>query len=148
MTQKCLDDLQAGLAPEIRNKNEGIVYLLGRTDGIVTLAVAVFRPRAETTAGSFFVDTKSMAAGVRTATNLGLQIVAQVHTHPGTAYHSDGDVEGTRIRYTGYSSIVLPDYGRHLPSLTGAAVYVFTSDGQWDELEPRQVIVIPGKVHE
>jgi hypothetical protein len=85
-----------------------------------------------------------MAAGVRTATNLGLQIVAQVHTHPGTAYHSDGDVEGTRIRYTGYSSIVLPDYGRHLPSLTGAAVYVFTSDGQWDELEPRQVIVIWG----
>jgi hypothetical protein len=40
LTRACLDAVQAGLAPEIQSGHEGIVYLLGRTYGIVTLAPA------------------------------------------------------------------------------------------------------------
>jgi proteasome lid subunit RPN8/RPN11 len=87
-----------------------------------------------------------MARGVRAATNLGLQVVAQVHTHPSIAYHSDGDVEGARIRYPGYGSIVLPDYGRSLPRLDDAAVYFFDMANTWVQLEPKEVIVIPERV--
>ena len=147
MTQACLDGLQASLAPETHKRHEGIAYLLGRTDGTITLAVSAFRPVAKTTPGSFFVEPKAIAPGVRAAARLGLQIVAQVHTHPGAAYHSDGDVEGARIRYAGYGSIVLPDYGHHLPRLDGAAVYVFGASGQWTELRPAEVILIPGECH-
>ena len=60
---------------------------------------------------------------VRAAVDRGLQVVGQVHTHPGDAYHSDGDNAGARIAFTGYVSIVLPDYGRDLPALTRAAAY-------------------------
>jgi proteasome lid subunit RPN8/RPN11 len=147
ITQACMDALHACLSPEIRKGDEGIAYLLGRTDGTVTLAVSAFRPKAKTTPGSFHVEPVAMAVCVRTAARLGMQIVAQVHTHPGAAYHSDGDVEGTRIRYTGYASVVLPDYGRCLPRLDEAAVYFFCGDSGWTELDAAEVLIVPEACH-
>lgn len=147
ITQACVDALHACLSSEIRKGHEGIAYLLGRTDGTVTLAVSAFRPKAKTTPGSFHVEPVAMAVCVRTAARLGLQIVAQVHTHPGVAYHSDGDVEGARIRYIGYASVVLPDYGRRLPHLDEAAVYVFCGNRGWTELDVAEVVIVPGGCH-
>ena len=143
MTEACLSHLRAALAPEIQRGHEGIVYLLGRTDGTVTWAVSVFRPEAETTRGSFLVDSRAMAAGVRAAARFGLQMVAQVHTHPGIAFHSDGDVEGARIRYVGYSSLVIPAYGRNLPSLDGVAIHMFVRDQRWVQLGSSDLLIIP-----
>lgn len=147
MTQACLDALKTSLDPEICKGHEGIAYLLGRTDGTVTLAVTAFRPEAKTSPGSFFVEPVVMANCVRAAARYGLQIVTQVHTHPGAAYHSAGDIEGARIRYSGYSSIVLPNYGRRLPSLDGAAVYFFFRPEGWIELSASDISVIPGNCH-
>jgi proteasome lid subunit RPN8/RPN11 len=146
LTQACLEGLQVCLAPEMHKSHEGIAYLLGRTDGAITLAVTAFRPDAKTTPGSFVVELRAMARGVRAAANLGLQVVAQVHTHPSMAYHSDGDIEGARIRYLGYGSIVLPNYGRSLPRLDDAAVYIFGVANAWVQLETTDVIVIPERV--
>lgn len=42
---------------------------------------------------------------------------------------SDGDLKGMRVRYPGYVSIVLPDYGAQLPSLSQAHVLMWTVDG-------------------
>lgn len=148
MTEACLNAIQAGIAPEVRKGHEGIVYLLGRTDGTVTLAVTAFRPEAITTHGSFLVKPRAMAACVRTGARLGLQIVAQVHTHPKKAFHSDGDVDGARIRYAGYISIVLPDYGRRLPSLSDSAIYISSNSGDWSEIPSSEVIIIRGQCHE
>ena len=142
--QSCWEAVRQALDPEICKGHEGIVYLLGRTDGTVTLAVSVFRPRSVTTPGSFHVEPKAMAACVHAAGQFEMQVVAQLHTHPGQAYHSDGDVEGARIRYPGYASIVLPDYGRRLPSLGGAAAYLWGAGRGWLELEQNDIIIIPG----
>lgn len=144
MTEACLESLTSALEIERKKRHEGIAYLFGVTDGSVTLAVSSYRPRAKTSPGSFDVDAKAMAACVRAAARLGLQVVAQVHTHPGAAYHSDGDVEGARIRYPGYASIVLPDYGDWLPRLDGAALFVFSRTREWVELGSSDVMVAPG----
>jgi proteasome lid subunit RPN8/RPN11 len=143
-TQACLDAIQRGLEPETRKGHEGIVYLLGRTDGVTALATTVFRPQAITTPGSFHVEPRAMAACVQAAGRFELQVVGQLHTHPGQAYHSDGDVEGARIRYPGYVSVVIPDYGRHLPNLNGAALYMWSADKVWRQLAPQDLIVVPG----
>jgi hypothetical protein len=37
LTQACLEGLQVCLAPEMHKGHEGIAYLLGRTDGAITL---------------------------------------------------------------------------------------------------------------
>jgi proteasome lid subunit RPN8/RPN11 len=146
MTEACLQQIRIGLEPEIRKGHEGIVYLLGRTDGVVTLAVSVFRPEAETTRGSFSVDSRAMAVAVRTAARFGLQIVAQVHTHPGAAFHSDGDVEGAKIRYGGYSSLVIPSFGRNLSSLAGVAAYMFVQEQGWNLLDQSSLMIVPANV--
>lgn len=146
LTEPCIAALSECMEPEIRRGHEGVAYVLGQTDGTVTLAVAAVRPQASTTRGSFSVTAAAMAQVVRAATRTGLQVVGQVHTHPGKAYHSDGDVEGARIVYGGFVSIVLPDYGRRLPALDGAAVYMFRGEGGFTEIAPGRVGTIPGRM--
>lgn len=79
--QSCLAAAQSALAPATQQGHEGIVYLLGRTDGVTTLAVAIFRPDAVTTYGSFHVSASAMASCVNCAEGFGLQVVGQlIHT--------------------------------------------------------------------
>jgi len=125
ISESALHAMQENLAPEIAKRHEGIAYLFGQTDGETTIVVGAVRPQARTTRGSFDVPSAAMAKVVRKANDAGLQVVGQIHTHPGQAYHSDGDIEGARIAYNGFISIVVPDYGRHLPSLTRAAAYFY-----------------------
>jgi proteasome lid subunit RPN8/RPN11 len=144
MMADVLDGLMRALAPSQQKRHEGVAYLLGRTDGFVTIAVAVFAPEARTTAGSFRVPARSMVSCTQAAAQFELQVVGQVHTHPGDAYHSDGDVEGAKIRYPGYASLVLPEYGRRLPSLAGAVAYQWQRPRAWVELAEDDIIIIPG----
>jgi proteasome lid subunit RPN8/RPN11 len=142
LTQGCVIALRSCLEPEIRKGHEGISYLAGRSDGTTSLAVACMRPEAITTPGSFNVTAPSMARIVRTAVCQGLQVVGQVHTHPRLAYHSDGDEEGARIAYTGYVSIVLPDYGRRLPNLDKAAIFMFRAGHGFIGLDASNLTII------
>jgi hypothetical protein len=120
ITSDCVNALAECMRIEIKKGHEGIAYLAGRTDPTITLAIAAIRPEAITTRGSFHVNTTAMAKIVRLVASQGLQVVGQVHTHPGEAYHSGGDEEGAKIAYTGYVSLVLPDFGRRLPSFDEA----------------------------
>jgi proteasome lid subunit RPN8/RPN11 len=125
MTESCLQAMRSCMAPEIARGHEGVAYLLGLTNGVSTVIVGAIRPESYTTIGSFNVSSVAMARVVRAASNAGLQVVGQIHTHPRSAYHSGGDDDGARIAYDGYISIVVPNYGRELPSLRGAAIYVY-----------------------
>lgn len=128
ISRQCLDEIRACIQPDLIRRHEGVCYLLGRIDGFTTRADAAIRPAAVTTPGSFHIDSLAMATVMRVAARRQLQVVGQLHTHPRTAYHSEGDERGARIRYKGYVSIVLPDYGRHLPKLNGAAIFVYQPD--------------------
>ena len=144
LTEAAVVAIRECLAKEIAVGHEGIAYLLGQTNGETTLIVGSYRPDAETTVGSFKVSALAMARVVRTAADAGLQVVGQIHTHPGAAYHSEGDVEGERIAYDGYVSIVVPDYGRELPSFARAAVY-FYREGAFSRLGLKKLRVIGGR---
>jgi hypothetical protein len=125
LTESCLHAMRSCMVPEIEHGHEGIAYLLGLTNGVSTVIVGAIRPESHTTIGSFNVSSVAMARVVRAASNVGLQVVGQIHTHPQGAFHSGGDEDGARIAYDGYISIVVPDYGRELPSLRGSAIYVY-----------------------
>ena len=143
MTEASVLAMRDCMAAEIRRGHEGIAYLLGQTNGSTTVIVGAIHPESRTTRGSFDVSSVAMARVVRKATEAGLQVAGQIHTHPGQAFHSDGDVEGARIAYDGYISIVVPDYGRLLPSIAGAAIYFYRGGG-FSELSARAVRVISG----
>lgn len=147
LTAACRDALGASLGPEIEQNHEGIVYLIGQTDGMVTLAVSAFRPQATTTRGSFHVEAAAMRDVVEFASANGLQVIGQLHTHPRQAYHSDGDEAGALIRFNGFVSIVIPDYGTRLPSLEGAAVYMFCKgECRFVELGLSDLCIVPERL--
>ncbi len=144
MTEASVLAMRDCMAQEIVGGHEGIAYLFGQTDGATTIVVGAIRPDASTTMGSFNVTSVAMARVVRAATDAGLQVVGQIHTHPGQAYHSDGDEDGARIVYDGYVSIVVPEYGRRLPSFDGATIY-FYRGGAFSELTGKAVKITNGK---
>lgn len=143
LAESMLSGLPALLEREIRERHEGVVYLLGKADSASTLAVAAIHPAARTTRGSFNVDSVELAKVVRTAEDNALQVVGQLHTHPRMAFHSSGDVDGARIRYPGYVSIVVPDFGRDLPSLSAAVIFICDLEFAFRELYQDQMRVVP-----
>ena len=146
LTKSALKSFRFCMEPEIKQGKEGIAYLLGQSDGTTTLIVSVIRPYARTTPGSFSVSSPAMAKVVRVAVNFSLQVVGQVHTHPGKAYHSEGDEQGARIAYQGYVSIVLPNYGCHLPSLEGAVAYMFSTSCNFVRISHNRINVVPERI--
>jgi len=141
ITETCITGMMRCMKDDMEKNHEGVCYLLGLTSKSSTLAVSTVHPNAQTTRGSFDVDHISMSRVMRCAADTGLHVVGQAHTHPGAAYHSEGDVEGARIAYSGYVSLVFPEYGRWLPSCQGAACYVYHSNG-FVELNTEYIKVI------
>lgn len=143
LTSTCVRGIQECLRPNIKKEHEGVCYLVGKTDGYISLAVSAIRPQAKTTSGSFFVDKPAMALIVRAAANYNLQVIGQLHTHPGQAFHSEGDNQGAHIAYDGYISIVLPDYGKSSPSFDGAAFFMYQTRIGFVEIQRSDFVIIP-----
>ena len=113
----------------MRLRHEGIVYFVGLTTGTTSLALSAMLPETVATPGSVDVAAHEIGKIVRAAAGAGLQVVGQLHTHPGEAFHSEGDLAGMRIRHPGYFSIVLPEHGTRLPSLEQAHTLMWTRRG-------------------
>jgi hypothetical protein len=63
-----------------------------------------------------------------------LTLIAQVHSHPTDAYHSDTDDEYPVMSRVGGLSIVVPDYAAADFDLGTAAVYRLGREGEWRAL--------------
>lgn len=95
-----------------KEDHEGIVYWAGRCterDWFITTCIA---PKAQTSWGSFSTNVKANAEVISCISKYGLQLLAQVHSHPGKKVdHSDGDDKNAFMPYEGFISIVVPEYG-------------------------------------
>jgi proteasome lid subunit RPN8/RPN11 len=73
--------------------------------------------------------------------------IAQVHSHPGDAYHSDTDNDYAIMTRTGGLSIVVPNFARDEFSLDIVVVHRLEPDGSWkvlSERDARDLIQIEG----
>ncbi len=94
-------------------KHEGVLYWAGRDLGLEWLVTTCIAPSAVTGPGSFRVSAEANARVVMLLNKLGLVLLAQVHSHPGTLIaHSEGDDRGAFMPFEGMVSIVVPNYGR------------------------------------
>lgn len=66
------------------------------------------------------------------------KLLAQVHSHPGAAYHSPGDDDGATSFHDGFISIVVPEFARGEPNLGQCAVFEFAG-GAFAQLAQREV---------
>jgi hypothetical protein len=67
---------------------------------------------------------------------------AQVHTHPGEAYHSPRDDGLALVHTAGYCSLVIPGFARGPVGLSGAYLTLRGEDGRWQAVEAADFIEV------
>jgi len=68
-----------------------------------------------------------------------MTLIAQIHSHPRRAYHSETDDQYPIIAVNGGLSIVIPDFAFRPFSLRDWAIYRLYPQRMWKFLEPAQV---------
>lgn len=125
-----------------RAGNEGFLLWLGRLDGTVARVEHVLVPpqnpiKSEDGVG-YFITGETLFAVNRYLSANGLRLIAQVHSHPTHAYHSEMDDRYAIVTAEGGLSIVVPWFGEGAPVLELWAVYRLIR-GRWTRLEERTV---------
>ena len=113
---------------------EGIVLWLGqRADEHIQVTDA-YQPLHISEADMFHITPAGMNALHNELRNRRRMVAAQVHTHPGRAYHSKADDRWAIVRHVGALSLVLPYFAFHTTVdtfLETTTVYRFSEDGSW-----------------
>jgi proteasome lid subunit RPN8/RPN11 len=110
-----------------RQAHEGVVYWAGRRAGNECFVTTLIAPSAQTTRGSFRTSSAANARVVIYLANAGLELLGQVHSHPGSLVdHSDGDDEDALMPYDGFYSLVVPNYASQgMRPLSMCGVHLF-----------------------
>ena len=117
------------------SKHEGIVLFLGQRDGDGDVAVLeAYRPDQSAEADRFDIPRDSMAVLLEHLRRKRLMVAAQVHSHPGAAFHSAADNALAIVRHVGALSFVVPCFARTTTPenfLRESAVYELNSGNRW-----------------
>jgi hypothetical protein len=136
-TRAIFADTIARLQQGGRRGHERLVLWLAR-DGSVPVAICeVHEPEQETAMDSFYLPPPSMRAVMQHLRHNRLRIVAQVHSHPGAAFHSSADDRWAIVRHVGALSLVLPRFAASTTPdnfLHEAKVYALSPANTWLEV--------------
>lgn len=122
-TFDCLRSCGAG-------RRECVTYWLGprAADGEVT---EVAHPRHEATATAYDVDGAWLNELWLRLAREELELRAQVHTHPNSAFHSSRDNDMAAIQTVGFCSLVIPGFALGPASLDAAHLERRAESGEW-----------------
>jgi hypothetical protein len=96
--------------------------------------VDVYEPAQIASIDYFRLPPESMRALMDHLRSTRRRIVAQIHTHPGRAFHSDVDAEWAIVRHVGALSLVLPRFAATTTPetfLDDVMTYAYTAEGEW-----------------
>jgi|LNAP01.1.fsa_nt_gb hypothetical protein len=97
--------------------------------------VEVYEPDQVARVDHFRLPPASMQALMGHLRATRRRIVAQIHTHPGGAFHSDADAQWAIVRHVGALSLVLPRFAATTTTenfLEEVMTYEYSSAGEWD----------------
>lgn len=113
---------------------ECVAYWLGPLDA-PTVVDEVVQPRHTAHAGGYDVDGACVnELWVRLAAEH-REVRAQVHTHPGSAFHSSRDDALALIERPGFLSLVIPGFALDAVGLDGAHLAIRDDNGRWINAE-------------
>jgi proteasome lid subunit RPN8/RPN11 len=124
-------------------RHEGLVLWLGSIiDGSTCHVRRILTPpqksiKSEDGVG-YFVTSETLFSLNKLLSNTGLRLLAQVHSHPGRAYHSAADDRFCIVTTEGGFSIVVPAFGFGTSDLFQWATYRLIK-GTWEKLSPKAV---------
>lgn len=140
----------AALQEAGRAEHERVVLWLGRRGLDQTITVTESFVPAQMAEADYFHIPRSSIVAVFDRLRNGSMIAAQVHSHPGPAFHSTADDRWAIIRHLNALSLVLPNFALNTTVesfLADAAVFRLSDDNEWVELPvdvvPEQIVVGP-----
>lgn len=122
---------------------EGIALWAGRREGAVFNVLEAIVPKQRgfrSDAGlSVMIEGNELHRVNVHLFKEGLSLIAQIHSHPGRAYHSAVDDAFPIVAKIGGLSLVVPDFARAPFKLGTCATYRLSAAGVWEELSSRRV---------
>jgi proteasome lid subunit RPN8/RPN11 len=120
----------------IEERHEGLVFWAGKNIGTSSYVLAAIVPECEHEPFRVVANPSQMGDAARAARKLGLGLISQVHSHPGSdTRHSDGDDELVFLPYEGMFSLVVGNYGDgSLNPNEGAGLHQY-QNGEWVQVE-------------
>lgn len=141
--RQVLDDGQRFLRAAGATGREGMVLWVGRREGptfeVTNLVIPQQRGIRTRDGVCVVVDSDELRRLNLELYQHGLQLIAQVHSHPRRAFHSSTDDEYAIARTIGALSLVVPDFAVRAFSLDECATYRLSAAGTWDEV-PRATV--------
>jgi hypothetical protein len=95
---------------------EGLVLWLGSVQDDQAVVYQAFTPPQQAISSEdgvgYFVTSDTLFQLNRTLLQTGMRLIAQIHSHPGAAYHSPMDDRYAIVTEDGGVSLVVPDFGK------------------------------------
>lgn len=125
-----------------QDRRECVVLWLGRRDGELLHVQEVYQPIQSASEDRFEIPPAGMTALHTELRKRRLMVAAQVHSHPGEAFHSKADDRWAIIRHEGALSLVVPYFATETTTLNfldHTKIYHFTVAARWIEVPRAQV---------
>jgi hypothetical protein len=120
---------------------EGLVLWVGRINDRQAFVEEVWVPRQRPIRSEhgvgYFVEAQALFELNQQLASAKVRLIAQVHSHPAEAYHSETDDAYAIVTTEGGLSLVVPNFGRAPANPAVWAVYRLV-DAQWKELSREQ----------
>jgi hypothetical protein len=100
----------------------------------------VVQPKHTATACLYDIDDMWIGEFWQQLAAEGRTVRAQVHTHPGEAYHSPRDDVLSLVHLPGYLSLVIPRFAYGPIGLDGSYLAVRLEEGGWAPLDPASAL--------
>lgn len=117
---------------------ECVVLWLGKRSNQDIQVTEVYLPEQKANVDFFHIPPASMQQLLHYLKQHRLMVAAQVHTHPGMAFHSEADDKWAFVRHQGAISIVLPCFAKHTTALNylqEAEFYCLSKHNTWDHIQ-------------
>ena len=123
-------------------QTECVVLWLGRRVGDAIKVQCVYLPKQVADFDYFHIPEESMSELLNFLRKNRLMVAAQVHTHPGRAFHSPADDEWAIIRHCDGLSLVVPCFAADTSPgnfMAKIVVYRLSERNQWQNVPPSEI---------
>ncbi|MFM0356728.1 hypothetical protein PQR12_24810 [Paraburkholderia nemoris] len=120
---------------------ETVVLWLGSSNEVRE----VYRPEQIVDVDFFRLPGESVRALMGHLRATHQRVLAQVHSHPGEAFHSKADDDWAIVRHEGALSFVVPVFAVHTDSGSfqdDVAVYQLSAADKWERVHAREHLII------
>lgn len=135
ITQDIIKKTKTVLVEAGKHRNEGLVFWSGTLNGDCANIKTVICPKNIATSVSATLSNEGVAYIHNTIRKNNEFLFAQVHSHPGIAFHSKSDNCEAISYKTGFISIVVPYFGKYMEELSSCAVFEHIGKSIWKELD-------------